>query len=109
MKTVWVAERGCYDSRHIVGIFDSPERAMGAFPGLWTKTTWTHYPNWPRLDGVTHWVSWSNGLDWDDLVEIREEDFTDEGAVREADVKVVQTLRTDGRWDYISEIEKGKV
>jgi hypothetical protein len=107
-RRVYVAERGLYEERYEAGIFDSPERAMAAMPGnRWRKTTWTNYPNWPDLSVVTHRVSWDNDLDWDQSVRIIEVDWppavTEVGPLREADEKVVQTLREDGGWDYVPE------
>lgn len=102
---MYLAERGCYESRTVAGVFDSPERAMGALPGnVWTKTTWTQYPKWPDRSVLTHWLSWDNDLDWDDAVTITEIDLTSKGPLRTVDRKLVQTLReSDGGWDYVPE------
>lgn len=98
---VYVAQRGCYDDMYIAGVFDSPERAMGAMPGKkWRKTSWADHPHYNEHSHVT----WENELDWDDAVMIYEIELTAEGPVRQPDEAVVQTYRaSDGLWDYVPE------
>lgn len=100
---VYVAERGCYEDKYVAGIFDSPERAMAAMPGeVWTKTTWTSFPNWPDRSVVRHWVDWSNDLDWDNAVTITEDEIIEVGDMRAVDRDLLQTYReSDGGWDYV--------
>ncbi len=50
--TVYVLNRGCYDSAYIQGVYSTLQLAMQAV--IMPKQTW-------RKDGE----SWSNGLDWD--------------------------------------------
>lgn len=103
----YLAEQGLYESTSVVGIFDSPERAIAALHrqgDVWTKTTWTNYPDYPDRTTTTHSVSWSNDKDWDAHVEIREIVFTNAGPRRHVDRALVQTYReSDGGWDYLPE------
>ena len=102
MAKVYVAEQGLYEQCDIVGIFDSPERAMAIFPGQWRKTTWTWFegPSDDRRSVISHTVSWENDLD----VRIYEMEIIDTGPLRAVDEAVVQTYRVaDGGWDYIPE------
>lgn len=105
---VYIAERGVYEDRHIVGIYDSPERAMAALPdGVWTKTTNADYPDWPDRRRVNHWALWDNGLDWDNAATVTESEFITEGPTRSVDRSLLQTYRkSDGGWDYVPESEE---
>ena len=101
---VYIAERGLYEDTVVVGVYDSPERAMGAHPGTYTKTTWTQHPDWPDRSVVTHWVDWCNDKDWDSAVRITEMDFTDTGPLAGPAQSRVQTYReSDGGWNYLPE------
>lgn len=109
---VYVAVQGLYEQRMVVGIYDSPDRAIAAQhkPGMtWTKTTWTNHPHWPDRSVVNHWVSWTNDRDWDAHVEITEMELTEAGDRRPPDTARVQTYReSDGGWDYVPEQEPDK-
>lgn len=106
-RKVYVAESGLYEQRMVVGIYDSPERAIAAHhePGMtWTKTTWTSHPNWPDRSVVTHWVDWVNDRDWDEHVRISEQQLVEAGELRQPDVARIQAYReSDGGWDYLPE------
>lgn len=52
--TVYVLEMGCYEDRHVVGVYSTPELAMGDAKGVWTLA---------EYGGM---LSWQNDLDWDD-------------------------------------------
>ncbi len=84
----YVVEGGEYEQRYIAGVFDSPERAMAAFPGKWARTLW--------LNEKAYRQDWSSA-DYD----IHEEDFTNSGA--EVEARLVQRQRYDsatGGWLY---------
>lgn len=54
-RTVYVLEQGDYEARSVEGVYDTPERAMGDYPGEWRRTTWP-----PRVDGESERVVWHN-------------------------------------------------
>ncbi len=85
---VYVVEGGEYEDQYIAGIFDSPERAMAAFPGKWTRTLW--------LRDKAYWQDWSSGG-----YRMCEENFTSTGP--EVEPKLIQRQRYDsatGGWQY---------
>lgn len=101
-RVLYLAERGCYEQRNVVGVFDSAERAMAALPGgKWTRTVWTNFPDYPDLSRVHHWQDWSNGLDWEDACRVTSVEVTDTGPTRTVDEVLEQRLNASGGWDYI--------
>jgi hypothetical protein len=71
---VWVAERGCYSGRSVVGVYATAQAAMDdnpipenyKYPTVPTASNASRRGGWRQdADG---W--WSNGLDWDDAVDI---------------------------------------
>lgn len=73
---VYVAISGCYSQQGVAGVFDSPERAMAAFPkGKWTRELWVR----ERME------SWENGRDWDDAVSIVAYEIQDSGPLYAVD------------------------
>lgn len=68
----YIAEVGCYEQRHFGGLFDSPERAMAyhSHAGEHWQRSW-----WER-EGREEWT---NGLDWDEYVEISSVELNDSG------------------------------
>ena len=107
---VYIAKQGRYEGESVVGVFDSPERAMAILPGThWVKTTWTHYYGFPDRTNVSHWVTWRNELDWGAAACVTEHDLVTEGPLRVPDEKVIQTYReSDGKWDYLPELSHGE-
>lgn len=69
---VWVAVAGCYSQQYVAGVFDSPERAIAAFGGKWTREV----HGTPKR-GYGEW--YSNNKDWDNAVRLEEFDLCDEG------------------------------
>ena len=70
---VWIAEKGCYSDRGIAGVYATAEIAMKHLdrPGSnWRYETW----GWEGRE----WSQWTNGLDWDDLVDITEAEVIDD-------------------------------
>ena len=101
-ERVFILEAGCYEGRHIVGVYASPELAMAAGKGNWTMTVWTDIPDWPKLSRVEHYVSWNNDLDWEDRCTISAYSIERDGPKQDAAKIQIQTLRpSDGGWDYL--------
>lgn len=100
---VYVLETGCYENRYVSGIYDSPERAMAAADGKWTKTTWNigvpksgeEWHDRPR-------VSWDNDLDWDSAASVSEFDLEEDGPLlTDYRVREQRYRASDGGWDYV--------
>ncbi len=73
---VYVASQGVYSSRSVIGVYDSPERAMAAHdaPGMtWRRDEWT--------GGGRTFATWRNDQDWDAHVEIEPFELVTEGPV----------------------------
>lgn len=84
----YIVESGEYEQRYIAGVFDSPERAMAAFPGKWTRTLW--------LFGKAYWQDWSSAGHT-----IHEEGFTSEGPETEPGSILRQRYNSaTGGWLY---------
>ena len=95
---VYVVERGCYEDRHILGIYATVELAMGACPGKkWTRTVWAHHPKWPDVSEVTHHQTWENELDWNEACSISVMEIEDSGPLRSVDETLLQEHAADGR------------
>lgn len=53
---VWVLESGCYDSRGVVGVFSTAEKAMEAYPAGGGRLG-----GWQESDGS--WLDWDEGME----------------------------------------------
>ena len=91
MMKVYIVEGGEYEQRYTAGVFDTPERAMAAFPGHWTRELWLNEKQYSQ-----QWAS--------EKYTIYEEDFIDSGPETPPDV--IQRQRPDpeksahGGWFY---------
>jgi hypothetical protein len=95
-RTVYVAEQGCYEQQSVVGIFDSPERAIAALHKKGDA--------WKRTKESANYVIWENDKDWDSYISITATEFTDEGELKSPDSAVVRKDSADGmRVEYIPE------
>ena len=93
---VWIAEAGDYEQRGVVGLYDSPERAMADIGGKnWRRTIWSG-------EGLrsSRWESWDNNKG----ASITPSDVVSEGRTRAADETVVQEVDAldprGNRWAY---------
>lgn len=69
-RYVYVAEQGCYSSRGVVGVYESPEAAMADLP-----VTDEMRKSWPdagwHADSYSEpGHSWSNGCDWESAIDV---------------------------------------
>lgn len=87
-RTVYVVEADVYEQRYVAGIYDTAERAMGAYPDeRWTATTYG--------DGDPHI---DNGKDWGEALHIQEATFADDGPERPVDESIVY-VEVNGRYE----------
>jgi hypothetical protein len=103
VTTLYIAERGCYEDRYIAGIYDSPERAIGALHQegwTWKRVLW-HFRSNPAVRGGGH-EQWQNDQDWENSITIYASTVTDAGEVRPPDV-IVEFW--DGQSDHLSSRE----
>ena len=62
---VYVVEQGLYSSRGIVGIYASPEAAIGAHPVPMNRDDLVREGGWQLRDDAEPDACWWNGFDWD--------------------------------------------
>ena len=73
---IYVVEKGCYESRHISGVYASLEAAIRAHPIPPNQV----YPEGYRGGGWKYnadFSEWNNGLDWDDAAIVTEYEVED--------------------------------
>jgi hypothetical protein len=68
---VWVVRKGCWDDRHVVGVYSSIEAVIAAHP---VRPARPRTPLMAERPGGWQPVgasgdTWSNGLDWDDAMD----------------------------------------
>jgi hypothetical protein len=92
---VYVAVHGVYSSQGVGGVYDSPERAIGALrepDDVWTRDT-----NRQRWGDGREFVTWRNNHDWDRAISIEPFELVTEGPLSDPDEAVVVTDSDDGR------------
>ena len=96
MTKVYVVEQGSYSDKHVVGVYDSVEGAMSAFPEEYICTSFF----W-RGESRRRWQLSSDSEDWDEELTITAFDLgTDGPVVRDSKITLKERDPVTGKYTW---------